>query len=378
MYKYDYVSLTINELCDKIDHNLIDLDIDYQRKFVWKPDQKIAMIQSIVSGIYPGILTTAYDSTKKSDICIDGKQRMTTMYQYTQNEFGYLYEGKIVYYSKKSKSMLNTRIMSRGEKLIFSNTKVHMIRYIDILYDDQIAIFNSVQNGSPLTKGELIAANFIDGVCCRKFKDFCNANYKKISRYVSNKRDAHNKFMCELLFMYYHPHSTKFPTPKEISEYYKTITSAKIDKFIKTYQSAINFIFSDNLLNHDSFTKSVVQNMSNLMMLVIFMKLSYYEDGITAETYESTRLSVITFVQCITQGKANGKYETIHRRIKSTFDTLCALFDEKIEDDNNVSSDESDNASYETSESSEEQSVLNIPAPLFTMNKRPSIKLKTD
>lgn len=372
MYKYDSLMLTLNELCDKIDHSLIDLDIDYQRKFVWKPEQKVSMMNSIMSGIYPGIITTAYDSDKKLDICIDGKQRMTTLYQYSQNAFGYLHDGKIVYYSKRPKSIANTRIMTKSEKTIFSNTRIHLVRYIDISYDDQIAIFNSVQNGSPLTKGELIAANFADGNCCRKFKDFCNLNYPKISKYTTNKRDAHNKFMCELLYMYYHPHSTRFPTPKDITEYYKKITSAQMDKFIKKYQTAINFIFSENLLNHTSFTKSVVQNMSHLMMLVIFMKLSYYEDGITIETYESTRSSVITFVKCITNGKANNQYETIHRKVKSTFETLCALFDEKIENDHkdDTTNEESDSYESEESDQSEVVDISRLPAPLYNYKKQ--------
>lgn len=65
---------------------LIKLDPDFQRRAVWSPKQKSELIESILMGI-PLPLIYVKEDDKGVYIIVDGRQRLTTLFQFMNHEF---------------------------------------------------------------------------------------------------------------------------------------------------------------------------------------------------------------------------------------------------------------------------------------------------
>ena len=65
---------------------LIRLDPDFQRHTVWTPKQKSELIESILMGI-PLPLIYVKEDEKGVYIVVDGRQRLTTMFEFLNHEF---------------------------------------------------------------------------------------------------------------------------------------------------------------------------------------------------------------------------------------------------------------------------------------------------
>src|SRR3989339_618923 len=65
---------------------LIKLDPDFQRHAVWSAKQKSELIESILMGI-PLPLIYVKEDDKGVYIIVDGRQRLTTMFQFMNHEF---------------------------------------------------------------------------------------------------------------------------------------------------------------------------------------------------------------------------------------------------------------------------------------------------
>ena len=83
------------------DRNDYNLDPEYQRGDVWVDSARSELIKSILQNVcIPSIIV----SKNKDDIyvVIDGKQRLTTLFKFVDNEFPLLWNGKRIYYSKNT------------------------------------------------------------------------------------------------------------------------------------------------------------------------------------------------------------------------------------------------------------------------------------
>lgn len=81
-------SATVFQLKRKLDKTppLIKLDPDFQRHAVWSPKQKSELIESILMGI-PLPLIYVKEDDKGVYIIVDGRQRLTTLFQFMSHEF---------------------------------------------------------------------------------------------------------------------------------------------------------------------------------------------------------------------------------------------------------------------------------------------------
>ena len=81
-------SASVFQLKRKLDKNppLIKLDPDFQRHAVWSPKQKSELIESILMGI-PLPLIYVKEDDKGVYIIVDGRQRLTTLFQFMSHEF---------------------------------------------------------------------------------------------------------------------------------------------------------------------------------------------------------------------------------------------------------------------------------------------------
>lgn len=90
----DAFNLKVSELIVMNESGTFDFDAKYQRGLVWTPEQKEELISSVVEWIpINAIYWNEYNTVRSYEV-IDGKQRLTTIFDYCKNGFkwkGYYY-----------------------------------------------------------------------------------------------------------------------------------------------------------------------------------------------------------------------------------------------------------------------------------------------
>ena len=82
-----------NQLASMIKNNKIVFDNIIQRGYVWEQKRKSAFVESMVLGVpIPDVFAKRYDDgsgKKNSNVydIMDGKQRLSTIYQFINNKF---------------------------------------------------------------------------------------------------------------------------------------------------------------------------------------------------------------------------------------------------------------------------------------------------
>ncbi|KAI0052779.1 hypothetical protein FA95DRAFT_1579796 [Auriscalpium vulgare] len=137
-------------LYEQIMDNSIDLEADYQRDVVWPEPKQVGLIDSVFRNYYvPPVIfavTTAEDGSE-TRVCIDGKQRLTSIQNVTNKKYWYKREGA------GAKTMLPGPLVAS-----FANKQIVCVEY-DYLSDDQEReIFQRVQLGVALTPAERMQA----------------------------------------------------------------------------------------------------------------------------------------------------------------------------------------------------------------------------
>lgn len=84
--KIDMAQFSIYELKRRYDRGDICLDPDFQRNEVWSTRQKSELIESVVMGIPLPLIYLAETMDSKL-VIVDGRQRLTTFFQYLDNQF---------------------------------------------------------------------------------------------------------------------------------------------------------------------------------------------------------------------------------------------------------------------------------------------------
>ena len=77
---------SVYELYRKYKKGQLILDVDFQRRKVWEPKQKSELIESILMGL-PLPIFYFKQQTNSDYVVVDGKQRLSTLFDYLNNEF---------------------------------------------------------------------------------------------------------------------------------------------------------------------------------------------------------------------------------------------------------------------------------------------------
>ncbi|KIY50762.1 hypothetical protein FISHEDRAFT_10842, partial [Fistulina hepatica ATCC 64428] len=147
-------------LYDQISQSFINLEPDYQRDVVWPESKQINLIDSLFRNYFiPPVIfvVKAEEDGTESRVCIDGKQRLTSIHRFmaglipcsvSDQKFWY----KIVGSSKTPKRELPERYRRQ-----FDTKQVVCVEYHDITDRDEREIFQRVQLGMALTPAEKLA-----------------------------------------------------------------------------------------------------------------------------------------------------------------------------------------------------------------------------
>ena len=109
----------ISNYFDKKSHIKLDLDPLYQREIVWTENKQIDLIDSLMKNYPIQSIIINNDTQNNIHICMDGKQRLTSIKKFYNNEIYWINNEEHdinVYFSKIKKNDKNARKMSSEEK----------------------------------------------------------------------------------------------------------------------------------------------------------------------------------------------------------------------------------------------------------------------
>lgn len=152
--KIERVQYSIFELNRRHERGSIMLDPTFQRNFVWKNKQKSELIESVIMGI-PLPLIYLAENRDGNLIVVDGRQRLTTFFDFLNNKF----------------TLRDLKILTKINKMKFEDLEKEYPQYATMIEDFQLTIqiikfptpdrvrfdiFDRVnRGGTPLNKQEM-------------------------------------------------------------------------------------------------------------------------------------------------------------------------------------------------------------------------------
>ena len=303
------------------DQNRIILNPEYQRNVVWSVDNMRNFIDSIMIGIVPNQLI--FNREQSGDkICIDGKQRITSIIKFKNNKFPLFIDGLKVYYDDNKNKKLS-RCFTNNEKNIFNCRHINITEYHNLTYEQQVNIFNRLQNGIILTFGEVTLSHFTNQDLCHHVRtslDKC----KNLHKFYDGSRREDLDFL--LKFMYTIEIKLLLPPKKIYMNIIDKIENMKNAKNIITNCCEfVDLCLSKKLLG--SLKKLPVQN-----ILFPLMHLLYEDYNITIfsdDNLEEIKKQIIALLNKMSSEKMpfvkNSKSETNLKKIRKYISTNITI-----------------------------------------------------
>lgn len=153
---------TLRELMILLDTpNGIDLNPEYQRDFVWNEERQTGLIDSLFRGQHiQGIIFNRRSDTvlgirTEVLVCIDGKQRLTSVQRFTQGHIPcFDGHGKKWWFKQLEGSAKGRKYLPQEVKNHFWKKKLLCDTYVGMTDDQEHDTFERVQRGNPLTPAE--------------------------------------------------------------------------------------------------------------------------------------------------------------------------------------------------------------------------------
>ncbi|ESK94278.1 hypothetical protein Moror_8263 [Moniliophthora roreri MCA 2997] len=154
---------TAQALFEQIHLGGIDLDPEYQRDVVWTKEKQSQLIDSILRNYYiPPIIfaVTTHDDGSESRVCIDGKQRLTSIRLFMEGMIPHKdpHTGQQFWYKDNPGKPGRKTILPEKYRTIFANKQVVCVEYGELKQCDERDIFRRVQLGVALTPAEKLQA----------------------------------------------------------------------------------------------------------------------------------------------------------------------------------------------------------------------------
>ena len=142
--------VTISSLLYQNNNDQLNLNPSYQRNSqIWTDVAKVQLIQSIFGGIKlpPIIFSLDLNDDNNVKTVIDGKQRLSTIFSFINNEFKFYNEGD----PENSCLYRDLDEKFRNELL---NVNLNTVQYINLTEEKQRDIFERINHGISLSVGE--------------------------------------------------------------------------------------------------------------------------------------------------------------------------------------------------------------------------------
>lgn len=234
----------------------IYLNAPYQRDIVWDEDKKSEFITSIYRNIIPTNLIFNIDEENNMRICLDGKQRCSSIIDFISGKIPLYKDGVSYYYSdnneKKGNKTSKKNIISATERSEFLYKVIPIVTYKGLSYDDQLEVFARIQYGHPLTEGEKISTRFKNDEIYAYLSEFFDSfvGNKKLEKHISTNRKNHHKFLLDIMFLLYY--DIKPFNAQNFDTFTNKLNSdlELVKKLKKKIKPLIEMSFGNDILNH--------------------------------------------------------------------------------------------------------------------------------
>ena len=246
-YNKREITMTFKTILELNKENQLNLNPDYQRGIVWNNSKQSSLIESIIQGYYyPPIIFNLKDGIY---ICVDGKQRITSVLKFLNNEITYTYNDEEILFSN----------FDRQSKEQFYTKNFQTCIYTNIDEETELEIFRRVQKGEPMNKIELLRSYNSELIINIKNK---TDNYKSIFKKYDIKmdRDMHLQYIIRVLMLQY--------TDKD----FITLTSPEMEKFAPFDPERIKRAPREYKTNKDIINKDVYIFINYIFICFIFLR----------------------------------------------------------------------------------------------------------
>lgn len=189
--KWEQRARVISSLCKEIKNGKMKYDHKFQRRTdIWKVSQKSLLIDSIIRGIpIDPIKRTKSDNITK---IIDGIQRMSTIYSFTNNEFSLSndcapvdIDGVTYEIAGKKFKDLESDVQDKITQL-----EITVITFYDCLDSEERTMFQRWNNGTPLNGAQLRNSMESDDVINTIYELISMPFFEKVMTKVMLKNDV--------------------------------------------------------------------------------------------------------------------------------------------------------------------------------------------
>ncbi|KAH6894806.1 hypothetical protein BKA70DRAFT_1117452 [Coprinopsis sp. MPI-PUGE-AT-0042] len=139
----------------------IDLDAEYQRDVVWPDAKQISLIDSIFRNFYvPPVIfaTKQHDDGSETKICIDGKQRLTSIRRFMDGQVRiilfHVLTAEKWWFKESPPGQKARKVLPEKLRKTFANKQIVCVEYQDISEDDEREVFQRVQLRMALNPAE--------------------------------------------------------------------------------------------------------------------------------------------------------------------------------------------------------------------------------
>ena len=158
------IAWSANQLAAMIKNGKIVFENVIQRGYVWEKTRKSALIESMMLSVpIPAVYAKRYDDgsgKKNSNVydILDGKQRLSTIKQYLNDEFALTELPLVVFYNELTDkeetinvSNLKFSELPEGLQEKIKNVRISVIYFDNLTHEEERELFKRLNSGKPLS-----------------------------------------------------------------------------------------------------------------------------------------------------------------------------------------------------------------------------------
>lgn len=319
--------ITVNSLIDKISKNKkIDLNPIYQRDVVWNEQKMSAFIDSLMKGYVPSNITVNIDTDSESCICIDGKQRITSIMNFYRNKIPWVRaddngDDLMIYFNhvpEDKQDEKNYVHLDKKQQKFFLERSAIVVTYNDLDYSMQCEIFNRIQNSMAATSGEQCFSLFRNPTVASKFKEFCRKN-----DYANRSRFRNVEIILNIIYMKKNRELKSLSGRKEKKKFIDELDELEeYERVVELIEEDLKVYFGEDLMAHkDMLSKKMTKNFVIALFYLFTLEKKKLKD-LEKKDFSEIRKMI---------GKIWGKWNIIDGEINKERSKMTTKVLEKIE-----------------------------------------------
>ncbi|CAE6444777.1 unnamed protein product [Rhizoctonia solani] len=144
------------DLYNQIREGVISLEADYQRDVVWNDTKQSNLIDSVYKDYFIPPVLFARRTTEDGEeikVCIDGKQRLTSIHRFMDGYIPLKVGGKSWFYQRRG-NQPSKKVIPDGWKKQFASKQLIVVEFVELSEATERDIFQRVQLGMALNEAE--------------------------------------------------------------------------------------------------------------------------------------------------------------------------------------------------------------------------------